>query len=77
MSTGNPSRSRLSTAGALVECEAIEGCDDVLVGVGQPGRLMFGFVGEARFAHGVIESIMEDVCRAEPNACSIDAALVP
>lgn len=50
-----------------MECEAIEGCDDVLVGVGQPGRLMFGFVGEARFAHGVIESIMEDVCRAEPS----------
>lgn len=36
---------------ALVERLAEEGCDDALVGVGQPGRLALEFVREAPSAH--------------------------
>lgn len=32
---------------ALVECMAEEGCDDALVGVGQPGQLALEFIREA------------------------------
>jgi hypothetical protein len=60
---------------ALVERLAEEGCDDALVGVGQPGRLALEFVREAPSAREVIESAIEDVRRAVPNARLIEAAL--
>ncbi|QHD01275.1 hypothetical protein PspS04_13340 [Pseudomonas sp. S04] len=51
---------------------AEEGCDDALVGVGQPGRLALEFVREAPSAHDAIEGVIEDVRRAVPNARLIE-----
>ena len=53
------------------------GCDDALVGIGQPGRLALEFVREATSSHGAIEVAIEDVRRALPNARLIEAALAP
>jgi predicted DNA-binding transcriptional regulator AlpA len=58
---------------ALVERLAEEGCDDALVGVGQPGRLALEFVREAPSAREAIESALEDVRRAVPGARLIEA----
>lgn len=57
---------------ALVERLAEEGCDDALVGVGQPGRLALEFVREAPSAHDAIEGAIEDARRAIPNASLIE-----
>lgn len=62
---------------AILDRLAEEGCDDALVGVGQPGRLALEFVREAASAHDAIEGAIEDVRRAVPNARLIDAALTP
>ena len=59
----------------LVERLAEEGCDDALVGVGQPGRLALEFIREAPSADDAIESAIVDVRRAVPNARLIEAAL--
>lgn len=59
----------------LVERLAEEGCDDALVGVGQPGRLALEFIREAPSADDAIESAIEDVRRVVPNARLIEAAL--
>jgi hypothetical protein len=61
----------------IVERLAEEGCDDALVGVGQPGRLALEFVREAPSAHDAIEGAIEDVARAVPNARLIEATLAP
>ena len=37
------------------------GCDDALVGIGQPGRLALEFVREVSSAHDAIEGAIEDV----------------
>ncbi|WP_449637951.1 hypothetical protein [Pseudomonas sp.] len=60
----------------LIERLAEESCDDVLVGVGQPGRLALEFVREAPSAGDAIEGAIEDVSRAVPNARLVEAALV-
>ena len=60
---------------ALVERLAEKGCDDALVGVGQLGRLALEFVREAPSADDAVESAIEDVRRALPNARLIEAAL--
>ena len=62
---------------AFVERLAEEGCDDALVGVGQPARLALEFVREARSADDAIEGAIKDVHRALPNARLIEAALAP
>lgn len=62
---------------ALIERLAEEGCDDALVGVGQPGRLALEFIREAPSADDAIESATKDVRRAAPNALLIEAALAP
>jgi len=62
---------------ALVERLAEAGCDDALVGIGQPDRLALEFVREASSAHDAIEGAIEDVRRAVPNARLIEAALAP
>lgn len=59
----------------LVERLAEEGCDDALVGVGQPGRLALEFIREAPSADDAIAGAIEDVRRAVPNARLIEAAL--
>jgi hypothetical protein len=61
----------------LVERLAEEGCDDALVGVGQPGRLALEFVREACSPDDAIEGAIKDVRRALPNARLIEAALAP
>lgn len=66
-----------SDTDALVERLAEEGCDDALVGVGQPGRLAIEFVREALSAHEAIEGAIEDVGRAVPNAHLIEVAFAP
>ncbi|MGY3173901.1 hypothetical protein ACVWYU_003304 [Pseudomonas sp. TE12234] len=66
-----------SDTDALVERLAEEGCDDALVGLGQPGRLALEFVREASSAHDAIEGALEDVRRAVSNARLIEASLVP
>ena len=63
--------------GAIIDRLAEEGCDDALVGVGQPSRLALEFVREASSAHDAIEGATEDVRRAVPNARLIEAAFAP
>jgi hypothetical protein len=62
---------------AIMDCLAEEGCDDALVGVGQPGRLALEFFREAPSAHDAIEGAKEDMRRAVPNARLIEATLAP
>jgi hypothetical protein len=62
---------------AIMDRLAEEGCDDALVGVGQPGRLALEFVREAPSADDAIEGAIEDVRRAVPSARLIEAALAP
>lgn len=62
---------------AIMDRLAEEGCDDALVGVGQPGRLALEFVREAPSAHDAIEGAKEDVRRAVPNARLIESTLAP
>lgn len=59
---------------ALVEslCEA--GCDDALVGIGQPGRLELEFTREAADADRAVCSALEYVRRAVPSARLIEVA---
>ena len=62
---------------AIMDRLAEAGCDDALVGVGQPSRLALEFVREAASVHDAIEGAIEDVRRAVPNARLIGAALAP
>jgi hypothetical protein len=62
---------------AIMNRLAEEGCDDALVGIGQPGRLALEFVREAPSAHDAIEGAIADVRRAVPTARLIEAAFAP
>jgi len=59
---------------ALVDrlCEA--GCDDALVGIGQPGRLALEFTREADSAHAAVRSALANVRSAVPSARLIEAS---
>lgn len=59
--------------GALVERLGEAGCDDALVGLGQPGRLALEFMRGAGTADIAIMSALEDVRRAIPSARLIEA----
>lgn len=63
-----------SDADELVERLAEAGCDDALVGIGQPGRLALEFTREADSAEAAIISALEDARRAIPSAHLIEAA---
>jgi len=63
-----------SDVDALVERLGAAGCDDALVGVGQPGRLALEFVREADSAEAALTSALDDVKRAVPTARLIEAA---
>lgn len=52
----------------LIERLGAEGCDDVLVGVGQPGRVALEFTREADSAQAAIQSALADVKRVMPKA---------
>lgn len=59
---------------ALVDRLAEAGCDDALIGMGQPGRLALEFSREAASAQAAVHSALQDVQRAMPAACLIEAA---
>lgn len=57
---------------ALVERLGAAGCDDALVGTGQPGRLALEFTREAGSAEAAVHSALADVRRAVPSAKLIE-----
>ncbi len=58
--------------GVLVERLGEAGCDDALVGIGQPGRLALEFTREAADADEAVRSALADVRRAVPSARLIE-----
>ena len=58
-------------ADGLVERLGAGGCDDALVGIGQPGRLALEFTREADNADAAVRSALADVRRAIPSATLI------
>ena len=58
----------------LVERLGAEGCDDALVGVGQPGRIALEFVRESETAEAALVSALADVKRAIPTAKLIEVS---
>jgi len=58
---------------ALLERLGEAGCDDALVGIGQPGRLALDFIREARNAQAAVRSALADVKRAIPDARLVEA----
>jgi predicted DNA-binding transcriptional regulator AlpA len=58
----------------LVERLGEAGCDDALVGVGQPGRIALEFSRQASSASEAIQSALADVRQAIPSARLIEAA---
>jgi hypothetical protein len=59
-------------AGELVERLAEAGCDDALIGIGQPGRIALDFTREATSAKRAIVSALKDVKRVIPDATLIE-----
>lgn len=58
----------------LVERLGETGCDDALVGVGQPGRLALEFTREAPTARAAFHSALADVKRIVPSAQLTEAS---
>ena len=58
----------------LIERLGAEGCDDVLVGMGQPGRVALEFTREADSAQAAIQSALADVKRVMPKAQLLEDA---
>jgi predicted DNA-binding transcriptional regulator AlpA len=58
----------------LVERLGACGCDDALVGIGQPGRIALEFMREADSAEAAVVSALADVKQAMPTARLIEAA---
>jgi predicted DNA-binding transcriptional regulator AlpA len=59
---------------SLVERLGAAGCDDALVGVGQPGRLALEFSRESDSAKEAVRTALADVKRAVPSARLIEAS---
>lgn len=59
---------------ALIERLAEAGCDDAVVGIGQPGRLALAFAREGATAQEALHSALADVRRALPQAQLIEAS---
>jgi hypothetical protein len=57
-----------------LEALAAAGCDDALVGVGQPGRIALDFSRGHRSAFEAIASALRDVQRAIPGAALVEAS---
>lgn len=64
-------------ANDLVERLGEEGCDDAVIGIGQPGRIALNFTREADSAQQAIISALEDVRRVIPDAELIEASPDP
>jgi hypothetical protein len=60
-------------ADELVERLGEAGCDDALIGIGQPGRIALRFSREAESAKHAIVSALQDVKKAIPAARLIEA----
>ncbi len=58
----------------IVERLGAAGCDDALVGLGQPGRIALEFTREAESAEAALVSALADIKRALPSARLIEAA---
>lgn len=58
----------------LVERLGEAGCDDALVGIGQPGRLALEFTREADSADTAVRSALADVRSAVPTARLIEVS---
>ena len=58
---------------ALADRLGEAGCDDPLVGTGQPGRLALEFTREAESAQVAVRSALADVKRAIPSAKLVEA----
>lgn len=58
----------------LIERLGEAGCDDALVGIGQPGRLALEFIREAENAEAAVRSALADVRSAVPSARLIEVA---
>jgi len=58
---------------ALVGRLAEAGCDDALIGIGQPGRIALAFTREAACAEEAILSAMDNVRSVLPDATLIEA----
>lgn len=58
----------------MVERLGEAGCDDALVGIGQPGRLALEFNREAADADEAVRSALADVRRAVPSAKLIEVS---
>ncbi|WP_048308114.1 AlpA family transcriptional regulator [Halomonas sp. PR-M31] len=56
----------------LIECLGEAGCDDALIGIGQPGRLALEFTREAEDARHALHSALADVKKAVPTARLIE-----
>lgn len=61
-------------ANDLVERLGEAGCDDAVVGIGQPGRIALSFTREADSARQAVISALENVKRAVPDAELIEAS---
>lgn len=59
---------------AIVERLAQAGCDDALIGIGQPGRIALEFTREAEKAEAALISALRDVKQALPTAKLIEAS---
>jgi predicted DNA-binding transcriptional regulator AlpA len=59
---------------AMVERLGEAGCDDALVGIGQPGRLALDFTRAAGSAQVAVRSALAEVKRAIPSARLIEVA---
>lgn len=62
-----------SNMDGLVERLGEAGCDDALIGIGQPGRIALDFLREADTAFLAISSAMADVRSVVPGAKLIEA----
>ena len=58
----------------IVERLGAAGCDDALIGVGQPGRIALEFTREADSAQAALVSALGDIKGAIPSAKLIEAA---
>ena len=58
----------------LVERSSEAGCDDAVVGIGQPGRIALNFTREADSAQQAFISALEDVRRVVPDIELIEAS---
>ncbi|AME22537.1 helix-turn-helix transcriptional regulator [Burkholderia sp. PAMC 26561] len=53
---------------------AAAGCDDALIGIGQPGRIALAFTREADSAEAALMSALADVKSAIPTAALVEAS---